>query len=102
MKLTTEQLDELEAALDATESPAIIVGRDHLRNIIAAARREKKLREALERSRIAIDDWLNIYAADQCDEKRVKEAMARVGEFGTLAYIADVQQQNREALKDAP
>ena len=62
--------------------------------------RERRLRAALDRSRIAIDDWLNTYASEFCDEARVAEAGKRIrDEGGTLAYIADVQQQNREALK---
>jgi len=61
---------------------------------------KKELRAALDRSRIAIDDWLNTYASEFCDEERVKEAGTRIREGGgTLAYIADVQEQNREALK---
>lgn len=55
-------------------------------------------REALEKSRVAIDDWLNLYAPEHCNEARVAEARARVNAIGTLAYIAEVQQGNREAL----
>lgn len=55
-------------------------------------------REALEKSRVAIDDWLNLYASEHCNEARVAEAHARVNAIGTLAYIAEVQQGNREAL----
>lgn len=53
---------------------------------------------ALSRSMTAIEDWLNIYASDLCATDRVEEARRRVGEHGTLAYIADVQQVNRDAL----
>ncbi|MFG1462328.1 hypothetical protein V5F77_05455 [Xanthobacter sp. DSM 24535] len=56
------------------------------------------LEAALERSRIALDDWLNTYAEDCCDPARVAQAHERIGEVGTLAYIADVQEQNRAAL----
>lgn len=57
------------------------------------------LEEALEVSRIAIDDWLNTYAAELCDETRVHEARERIKEAsGTLAYIAAVQTANRAAL----
>lgn len=56
------------------------------------------LREALQRSIVAIDDWLNTYASDLCDPKHVEEAENRIGEYGTLAYIANVQEQNRAAL----
>lgn len=56
------------------------------------------LRQALERSVVAIDDWLNTYAPDLCHEDRVKEAAFRISEHGTLWYIASVQEQNRAAL----
>lgn len=56
------------------------------------------LRAALVRSMTAIDDWLNLYASDLCDEARVKEAEKRIGENGTLWYIATVQEQNLRAL----
>ncbi len=47
----------------------------------------------------ALDDWLNTYASEFCDEARVKEAGGRImEEGGTLAYIADVQEQNHKAL----
>lgn len=60
---------------------------------------ERKLRDALLRSRIALDTWLNTYASDCCDPVKVKEAGERImSGGGTLAYIADVQRQNREAL----
>lgn len=58
------------------------------------------LKEALEASVTAIDDWLNIYAEDHCDEARVRSAKERVHRSGTLAYIAEVQQRNRAALVD--
>ena len=59
------------------------------------------LKAALLRSMIALDDWLNTYADDQCDPKRVQEARDRISEFGTIGYIADVQEQNRKALAAA-
>ena len=57
------------------------------------------LQAALETSITAIDDWLNLYASDLCDEQRVQEARDRVFEHGTLWYIATTQKKNREALK---
>ena len=68
-----------------------------MRARIAEEQRDELL-TALKRSMIAIDDWLNTYASDQCDEQRVAEARARIREMGTIAYIADVQQQNRNAI----
>ena len=56
-------------------------------------------KEALERSIVAIDDWLNVYASELCNQDRVDEANHRISNAGgTLAYIANVQQQNRAAL----
>lgn len=56
------------------------------------------LREALERSRMAIDDWLHSYAPEFCDEDSVAQTRSRISEKGTLGYIADVQKQNHETL----
>ena len=60
-----------------------------------------KLIKALKRSMTALDDWLNTYADDQCDPQRVAQAHERIRERGTIGYIADVQKQNREALRSA-
>lgn len=57
------------------------------------------LRAALERSITAIDDWLHLYAPDICDEARVAEAQERVGKYGTIGYIAGVQEQNQAAIR---
>jgi hypothetical protein len=57
------------------------------------------LEEAVRRSMLALDDWLNVYASEFCDEKRVAEARKRVYEYGTLAYITEAQEVNRAALK---
>ena len=59
---------------------------------------EDELAEALRQSVVAIDDWLNTHAERFCDPQRVKEAYQRIGEFGTIAYIAEVQKKNRAAL----
>jgi hypothetical protein len=61
-----------------------------------------RLREALKTSMTAIDDWLNLYASDICDEARVQEAEVRVRERGTLSYIAHVQAANGNALNPQP
>jgi len=54
---------------------------------------------ALKRSVIAIDDWLNTYASDHCDESRVLEAKKRIKEVGgTIGYISDIQEANRTII----
>lgn len=59
------------------------------------------VRQALEDSILSIDDWLNTYASEMCDQARVKEARERIREAGgTLAYIADIQEANRRALAE--
>jgi len=59
-----------------------------------------RLREALKRSVLALDDWLNIYAEELCERDRVAQAKSRIQNYGTVGYIAEVQKQNREALKE--
>jgi hypothetical protein len=60
---------------------------------------DEKMREALQASIDALDDWLNTYASDMCDQDRVEAAWKRITDNGgTLAYIAQTQQRNREAL----
>lgn len=59
-----------------------------------------ELVEALKASRIALDDWLNTYAAEHCDARRVCEAYERIkNNGGTLSYLADIQTTNRACLK---
>ncbi len=58
-----------------------------------------ELEAALKDSITAIDDWLNTYAAELCDEQRVMEARKRISQYGTIGYIAHVQEANRKALE---
>lgn len=51
--------------------------------------------KVLERAETALNDWLNIYASDMCEENRVAEAHKRVSEYGTIGYIADVTAEIR-------
>lgn len=53
---------------------------------------------ALERSVVALDDWLTLYADDVCDPAHVAESRQRVGQVGTIGYISEVQRQNWAAL----
>jgi hypothetical protein len=61
--------------------------------------RERALQRALARSVTALDDWINTYASEFCDADRVAAAGKRImDQGGTLAYIADIQEENRKAL----
>ena len=57
------------------------------------------LRKAMDAAILALDDWINTYAEDFCDEARVAEAKTRLNAQGTIAYLADTVQQCREARK---
>jgi hypothetical protein len=56
------------------------------------------LRSALEAAKQGINDWLHLYAPDECREDRAAEARKRVHEHGTLAYIAELNRIINEAL----
>ena len=62
----------------------------HAAETIETLLAEGKVRdELLDRCRIALDDWINTYAAELCDEERVQEAGKRIADNGgTLAYVA--------------
>lgn len=61
------------------------------------------VRDALRECLTALDDWTNTYAAELCDETRVREAFERIHDAGgTLAYIARITQAARRALAAAP
>ncbi len=71
-----------------------------LRGWCARYRREIEEQEAaLETSMVAIDDWLNTYASELCDPGRVQEATTRIRQYGTIGYIAHVQEINRAAME---
>jgi hypothetical protein len=58
---------------------------------------KETLRDAIDAAILALDDWINTYAEDFCDEVRVAEAKARLNAQGTIAYLANTVQQCREA-----
>jgi hypothetical protein len=61
--------------------------------------REAGLEGALQASIVAIDDWLHQYAGELCNAAFVTATARRISEAGgTLAYIAQVQEKNREYL----
>lgn len=55
----------------------------------AADARVKEMEEALRPVEQALKDWLSTYAPDLCEPSAVEAARARIGEHGTIAYIAD-------------
>ena len=69
---------------------------------IRLERERDAARKALRKASVALDDWLNTYAAEFCDDGRVKEAYDRINENGgTIAYIADLRQEIRAILAKA-
>lgn len=70
----------------------------HISTIEQMEQQEAALVSALRDSATALDDWLNVHASDFCDEQRVREARQRINEFGTIGYIAKIQENNRIAL----
>jgi hypothetical protein len=70
------------------------------REIESAEQRADKAVAALQISRTALNDWIVTYAEEESSLERVAEARERINEYGLLAYIADVQKQNREAIKE--
>lgn len=73
---------------------------NELEEMYRLEKENKLLRKALTNSTIALDDWLRTFAYDLCKEEHVKESFDRISQNGgTLAYLADLQQENRNALK---
>jgi hypothetical protein len=71
--------------------------------LIAEALRLRKqgeaLVEALERSRLAVDDLLAMYARDQVGHDTFRRAQSRINDRGgMLAYIAETQRISTAAL----
>lgn len=89
---------QLEEMVQAELPPPI--RRLEQQELLRLRARVGELEAALRASRIGLDDWLNQYASELCDEERVKEARERIADNGgTLAYIAQLQDQNRRALE---
>lgn len=60
----------------------------------------KQQRAALQAADQALTDWVRSYASDQCSVKSVQESGLRIfAAGGTLAYIANIRKQIKEALR---
>ena len=58
----------------------------------------KPVIEALRKDMTGIEDWLNEYAEEFCDAKRVAEAKERIHKRGTLGYLSELLTQSKKAL----
>lgn len=57
-------------------------------------------RALLERCKDALDDWVTTYASDMCDTETMRRSEQRIMDNGgTLAYVAQLVQDIRDALK---
>jgi hypothetical protein len=57
-------------------------------------------RALLERCKDALDDWVTTYASEMCDVESVRRSEQRIMDNGgTLAYVAQLVQDIRDALK---
>lgn len=113
-KLELEAADALEAQqaeIDDAKAAAAFFVRDEanitprqalVRQAAEIERLRSQLaraREALEQSVLALEDWLHTYAPDECGKDDVARTVSRIwNRGGTLAYIAEVQHANRQAL----
>jgi len=62
---------------------------------------KQTVKATMQHATQALDDWLNIYAEELCDHEKVALARKRIEDSGgTLAYIAGITQNLREAIKD--
>jgi hypothetical protein len=75
---------------------------DYCREVKRLREVNAELVDRLNMSVTAIDDWLKTYAYDDCDATSVSESRKRIWKKGgTVAYIAGVQELNREAIAKA-
>lgn len=59
-----------------------------------------ELKNILEKSARALDDWILTYAPEHCDEKNVEEAWVRItNNGGTLSYITDIRTEIEEFIE---
>lgn len=56
------------------------------------------LRESIKLAQTALNDWLRVHAPEECNADLVAETRDRLRQFGTVYYIAMVQQQLFKAL----
>lgn len=77
-------------SVSATENTDRIVALSEA--LLAAEQRGmEKARQSLAKAEQALKDWLHVYAPDLCKPEEVEAAENRIGEHGTIAYIADAR-----------
>lgn len=77
----------------------VIGERDAGKYLVNRAGAIRDLVVAAEKAKEAMKVWVNTYAPELCDKDRVENSRKIISESGgTLAYIADVNEQIHEAL----
>jgi hypothetical protein len=89
-------MDELEKRWPDPEPYSASAGEHRYFEMIDEER--ASMRTALQAAITALDDWTHTYAPEFCNPQRVEAAQERIGQVGTIAYIADVVTQCRKAL----
>lgn len=104
-EIIAEAYSDMELnAISADDAVSAIISRlttagIHLKTDAELAARDDGVL-ALERSIVAIDDWLHTYAPDECMREHVRDTRLRIYDGGgTLAYIAEIQSRNRAAIR---
>lgn len=58
----------------------------------------ERYRKALEKAKVAMNDWVVCHASDMVGEKAIADTASRVGKLGHLAYIAEIVEEINAAL----
>lgn len=96
----------LKAEIAATECAAEMHCADAVKldsELTRLREREKAKDEALRMGRVLVDDWINTFAPEFCNEGRVAEARKRIKDAGgTLAYLSEAGAVFAAALSAEP
>ena len=81
------------------EKQGVIGKRDVGKFLVNRAEAIQDLVVAAEKAQEAMNVWVNTYAPEFCDKEHVENSRKIISESGgTLAYIADINEQIHEAL----